>query len=271
VTSPTSRRSLTFAAIALAVVVALAIGFYHLGRSTATPPTATTIPASPAPSATHSVPRAGYSPTDQSGAPEPALPKGPANAGTVAFRTGPADLPLGYNHDQTGAVNAATNYLIWMNSIRIADKNSADEMATSAAADEATRTAMIESFDALRTGLENIENEHMEPARGAYAVASYSDSRATIYVWLPMVITDTSGEASTLWSINAVTLVWTVDWKLTTGLVSKVGGAAVNPTDPEGNPTAEEKHSILTRTPADPGEILDSAEQSWYEYSNALH
>ena len=28
--------------------------------------------------------------------------------------TGPAGLPLGYDHTETGAVEAATNYLTWM-------------------------------------------------------------------------------------------------------------------------------------------------------------
>jgi hypothetical protein len=59
------------------------------------------------------------------------------------------------------------------------------------------------------------------------------------------------------------------DWKLNKALIAKTGGAAVEPNNPAGNTTAEEKHSILTRTPADPGEIADSAEESWFEYSNA--
>ena len=67
-------------------------------------------------------------------------------------------------------------------------------------------------------------------------------------------------------------LVWVDgDWKLDGGLIAKVGGAAVDPVDPAGNPSAEEKHSILRRTPADPGEITDSADQSWFEYANAPH
>ena len=33
--------------------------------------------------------------------------------------------------------------------------------------------------------------------------------------------------------------------------------------------SAEEKHSILRRTPADPGDITDSADQTWFEYANA--
>ena len=70
--------------------------------------------------------------------------------------TGPAGLPLGYDHTETGAVEAATNYLTWMNSLRIKDKTTADAMAEATAADEKTRNAMIESFDQLRTGLDDV-------------------------------------------------------------------------------------------------------------------
>ncbi len=99
--------------------------------------------------------------------------------------TGPADLPLGYTRDQTGAVQAATNYLIWMTSLRIADKTVADAMAAATAADPTTRSAMIESFDLLRTGFDDVTEAHTEPARGAYAISMYEDSSASIYVWTP--------------------------------------------------------------------------------------
>jgi len=82
--------------------------------------------------------------------------------------TGPAGLPLGYDHTETGAVQAATNYLSWMNSIRIKDKTTADAMAKATAADKTTQAAMIESFDLLRTGLEDVTVAQSEPARGAY-------------------------------------------------------------------------------------------------------
>ncbi|WP_344802589.1 hypothetical protein [Microlunatus ginsengisoli] len=183
--------------------------------------------------------------------------------------TGPAGLPLGYDHTQTGAVQAATNYLTWMNSIRIKDKNTADAMATATAADHKTRAAMIESFDLLRTGLDNVSDAQTEPTRGAYAVQHYDGASASIYVWAPYVFTQ-SGHASQLWSIFEIRLDWVDgDWKLTKALVSRIGGTAVDPADPTGNPSSAEKQSILSRTPADPGEITDSAEQEWLEYANA--
>jgi len=184
--------------------------------------------------------------------------------------TGPAGLPLGYDHTDTGAVHAATNYLTWMTSLRIKDKTTADAMAEATAADEKTRNVMVDSFDELRTGLDDVSMSQVDPARGAYAVAQYDDTKAAIYVWAPDVVVD-SVESNTFWSTSEVLLVWRDgDWKLDGGLVNRVGGAAVYPADPEGNPSAAEKLSILSRTPADPGEITDTAEQEWLEYSNAV-
>jgi hypothetical protein len=265
-----ARRAIIITAVVLIGLAVVAFGFYQFGRSTVTPPMPPSSSTGATPSTTVVSPT--YSPTDQNGSPEPALPRGPATAGTGGTTTGPAALPLGYTHDRTGAVNAATNYLIWMNSIRITGKKTADQMAASSAVDEATRTALISSFDMLRSGMENLTADQPEPVRGAYAIARYSDSRAVIYVWAPEVTTDANGRTGHLWAIDAVPLVWSSgDWKLDKALIAKTGGAAVDPSDPTGNPTAQEKHSILTRTPADPGEIRDSADQSWFEYSNAPH
>lgn len=271
-TNRSTGRAITIAALVLVVVAAVGIGFYRLGQSTVAPPGPITSPTSAPPTSTGGAPSPTYSPTDQNGSPEPALPKGPATAGAGGNTAGPAGLPVGYTRDRTGAVNAATNYLMWMNSIRIADKKTADEMAGSAGADQATRTALINSFDMLRSGMENITANQPEPARGAYAIADYSDSRAMIYIWSPEVTTDASGQTDNLWALDAVALVWASgDWKLDKLLINRTGGAAVEPSDPTGKPSAEEKHSILARTPADPGEITDSAQQSWFEYSNAPH
>ncbi len=185
--------------------------------------------------------------------------------------TGPAGLPLGYDHTETGAVEAATNYLTWMTSLRIKDKTTADAMATATAADEKTRNAMIESFDLLRTGLDDVTVAQSEPARGAYAIADYEPSAASIYVWSPDITTD-SGDTTTAWGISEVRVVWAKDdWKISEALVARAGAAAVEPSDPTGNPSSAEKQSILARTPADPGEIEDSADQQWFEYANAPH
>ena len=272
-TKPSTRRTVALTALVIAVIGAIGIGFYALGRSTATPaPTAgstasTSASASAAPDAPPT-----YSPTDQNGSPESGLPQGTAAAGQGGSTTGPAGLPLGYDRDQAGAVKAATNYLMWMNSLRITDKAAADAMAGSAAADSATRTALIESFDGLRSGMTDLTADQPEPARGAYAVASYGADRALIYIWAPEVTTDVNGEANHVWAVDAVQLVWTSnDWKLDQTLIAETGAAAVDPSNPAGNPSAAEKHSILSRTPADPGAITDAVDQSWLEYSNAPH
>jgi hypothetical protein len=269
-TKPITRRTVALASLVTAVVAAIGIGFYALGRSTATPPPPTTNPTTAASAPTGPPPTPTYAPTDQNGSQEPGLPQGRAAASQGGSTTGPAGLPLGYARDQTGAANAATNYLMWMNSLRITDKTAADAMADTAAADPATRAALIESFDSLRSGMKELTADQPEPARGAYAVASYGADRALIYIWAPEVTTDVNGETTHLWAIDAVQLVWASnDWKLDQAHIAKTGAAAVDPSNPAGQPSAAEKHSILTRTPADPGAITDAADQSWLEYSNA--
>ena len=84
--------------------------------------------------------------------------------------------------------------------------------------------------------------------------------------------TDKSGDAQHLWAIDAINVVWANgDWNLNHELIARTGGAAVDPKDPTGDPAASEKRSILMRTPADPGEIENSADQAWFEYANAPH
>jgi cytoskeletal protein RodZ len=243
---PSRTQKILLVVVALLAVAVIAAVFYRLGQDT--PST------SPSPSGAPTTSPSGSSPSPAPGSPSTGsstsgLPQGPARAGEGGHMTGPAGLPLGYDHTETGAVEAATNYLTWMNSIRIKDKNAADAMAEATAADEKTRNAMIESFDLLRTGLEDVADAKTEPARGAYAVAESGSSTASVYIWAPDWIDG--------------------DWKVNKALVSRVGGAAVDPVDPAGNPTPTEKASILSRTPADPGEIDDSAEQEWFEYGNA--
>ena len=252
--------------VAVLVIGGVALGAYLYGRSTTAEPTP-----SPTGSSTPTAgPSASYEPTDPNGSPESGLSRGQAEAGAGGSTVGPASLPLGYTHDETGAVNAATNYLMWMNSLKIVDEDTARSLAGASAADKTTRAALLASFDALRPGMREMTADQPEPARGAYAVAGYTADRALIYIWSPEVMTDSSGRTEHLWGIDAVTVVWSDgDWKLSGGLITKTGAAAVDPVDPAGNPTAAEKHSVLARTPGDPGEITDSASQSWFEYANA--
>ena len=184
--------------------------------------------------------------------------------------TGPAGLPLGYDHTETGAVEAATNYLTWMNSLRIKDKTTADAMAEATAADEKTRDAMIESFDALRTGLDDVTDGRDRAGPRRYAVAELQRIRCVRSTSGHRTSSPTSGETDHSSGASS-RFVWSgrSDWKLDGALISRIGGAAVDPADPTGNPTPAEKQDILSRTPADPGEITDSADQQWFEYANA--
>lgn len=183
--------------------------------------------------------------------------------------TGPAGLPLGYDHTETGAIEAATNYLTWMTSLRIKDKKTADAMVKASSSDPTTRAAVTESLDQLRSSFEGMTEAVTEPARGAYAVESSDGASASIYIWAPFRYTTPDDGSTTAWGISEVRLVWDGDWKLDGNLVSRVGSAAVDPADPSGNPSPAEKQSILTRNPADPGEITDTAAQEWLEYANA--
>jgi hypothetical protein len=263
---PSRTQKILAVVVALLTVAVIAAVFYRLGQNTpSTDPSPTGAPTT-SPSGSSPSPAPGSPSTGSSTA---GLPQGPARAGEGGHMTGPAGLPLGYDHTETGAVQAATNYLTWMNSIRIKDKATADAMAKATAADQKTRDAMIASFDDLRTGLDNVSEAQTEASRGAYAVADVSPSNASVYVWAPYVLTDIAGETVTAWGIFEIRLLWAKDWKLDGALITRIGGAAVEPANPSGNPTPSEKQDILSRTPADPGEITDSADQQWFEYANA--
>ena len=125
-------RGVLIIAAAVIVLIVVALSFYLLGRSnTATPSPAPTT-ASPT-TTTSTAPSPTYEPTDQSGSPESGLARGAAQSGLGGTSTGPDGLPLGYSHDEAGAATAATNYLMWMNSLRIADKTLADSLADASA------------------------------------------------------------------------------------------------------------------------------------------
>ena len=260
-----TRRAIALTALLLAVALVLvlvALGVTRTGDAGTPPP--------PGSAMTPPTARPTYSPTDAYGSPEPALAQGDVQTGTGGRSTGPAGLPLGYSRTPDGAGNAATNYLIWMNSLRIVDKPTADALAAATAGDDDTESALIESFDQLRSGMADLTADEEQPNRGAYALRSYSPHRALVYIWVPEVTTERDGQTDHLWSIEAVSLVWVSnDWKLDGALIARSGGAAIDPADPTGNPTAAEKHAILVRTPADPGDITDSADQTWFEYANA--
>jgi opacity protein-like surface antigen len=189
-------RKIAAVLAALAVVAMIAAAAYQLGHDTSG--------AGPSGTGTSSTAPSGFSPSPapaspSTGSSQPGLPQGPARAGEGGRMTGPAGLPLGYDHTDTGAIQAATNYLTWMNSIRIKDKTTADAMAKATAVDESTRTAMVDSFDELRTGLDHVSNSQTEVTRGAYAVPEFGPARASVYIWAPYVLTDTSGKTVTAW------------------------------------------------------------------------
>ena len=237
-------------------LVGIALAFYQFGRNSDAPPPTVASQSAPSPAG-----------TGTGGVVAP-LAAGAAVAGGGGSRTGPAGLPLGYSHDQDGAATAAANYVMWLNSLKIVDKPTADAMATAVAATPQARAQLVEDFDLLRTAkAETIRQD--EPSRGAYAIAAYSADRARVYVW--SAATDqVKGEDRVLtWPIFEVELVWAGgDWKLQGSLVSRVDAPAV---DPMGNPSAKEKAEILSQTPDDPGQLTDFPGQTWLEFANAPH
>ncbi|MBA8792862.1 cytoskeletal protein RodZ [Friedmanniella endophytica] len=266
----TSRRTVAVIVGLVVVLGVVALVAYTAGRSgTATPPPTT--PQTPATSAAPTPsPSPSYSPTNQQGSPEPALTTGNVTTAAGGHTTGPDGVPLGYAHDRSGAIAAATNYLMWMNSIRIKNATTAASLAAATTTDAAAKGKLEASFADLRSGMSSLSEDQPEPARGAYAVRSYSATAARIYIWAPEVTKDSAGVTDQVWPIVAIDLTWAQDdWKLDGALISATGGAAADPTDPSGNPTPAEKHSILSRTPADPGEITDTARQTWFEYADA--
>ena len=108
---PNRTQKILLVVVALLAVAVIAAVSYRLGQdtpSTSPSPTGapTTTPSGSSPSPAPGSPSTGSSPTG--------LLQGPARAGEGGHMSGPAGLPLGYDHTETGAVEAATNYLTWM-------------------------------------------------------------------------------------------------------------------------------------------------------------
>src|SRR6478752_9036729 len=133
---PSRTQKILLVVVALLAVAVIAAVSYRLGQDTPSTSSSSTGASTTTPSGSSPSPAPG---SPSTGSSTSGLPQAPARAGEGGHMTGPAGLPLGYDHTETGAVEAATNYLTWMNSLRIKDKTTADAMANAAAADPATR------------------------------------------------------------------------------------------------------------------------------------
>ena len=163
------RRLTLTVVITILVVAAVALAFY-LGRSTSTPPTSTPIRTTTTPVTPT---RRMCPPTERLAGARPTA--GPAVAGEGGSKAGPAGLPLGYSHAETGAVNAATNYLMWMNSLKITDKAAADAMAGHRPPTTRLARRLIDSFDGVRSGHDDITAD--SPSRPVEPMRSPTTAR----------------------------------------------------------------------------------------------
>src|SRR5215208_6812480 len=102
--APTTTRRTLLIVVTLVIAALAAVALFQLGRRGTVPDPVET------PSTTGSAPRSSSSPAPASlstGSSTPGLLPGPARAGEGGRMSGPAGLPLGYQPDQTGAVQAA--------------------------------------------------------------------------------------------------------------------------------------------------------------------
>lgn len=261
-----ARVGLIVTAVAVVVIAAVIVVAYKAGQSAgrAAPPP-------PSPRATVASPTTSDGPIGPgpNGRNDGGIPMGDAIAGGGGRTKGPAGLPLGYTHDQTGAVEAATNYFVWGSSARIADKDAPKMAAAMAGSDEIRRTLLQRwkiLLDSKATTANSVSD--FDPTRGAYAVRSFTGNAAEIYIFARLSLADDHEQTpETSWSVSSVSVVWVNgDWKLANPLDDKGTGPFDVHVD---TPTPEQKAALLHTPPSDVGELPDTAAQNWMEYKNA--
>lgn len=252
------RIGLVVAAAAVVVIAAVVVGAYKAGQAVG--------PASATPSRTSSRPTSAAS---SSASKKGGIPKGRAIAGGGGRTKGAEGLPLGYSHDQTGAVEAATNYFVWGNSPKIASKD-ATTMAQEMSGSDSTFKTLTQRWkievDSGSITANSVAN--YDPTRGAYAIRSYTGNAAEIYIFARLSVADNQHQTpDTSWAINAVSVVWVNgDWKLANALEPKTTGEVDVNVD---TPTPTEKATVLHKALSDPGDLSDTTAQKWMEYQNA--
>ena len=216
--------------VALAVTIALVAGLaYYLGtRNTATPTTPSGAGAGTIAPPTN----AGTGPDTSAG-----LPRGEARAGTGGRRT-IYDMPVGYTRDQTGAIQAATNYTTAQLSNAMLVTQSRHEIYDYMFSQNAVRKGVSDAQareQNLRHGINDagqaVDPQTGEvnpqlaayyncyPVYGAYNVLAYSTTTAKVRVWAPCILgvasDDDTSELRVDWLLNTIEITWERDdWRV---------------------------------------------------------
>lgn len=271
------RRIKTAAAIAAAVT--LAAGAYvaagHRDGPTSSPPPAGAASAQPGdPGASATQPATG------------GLPRGKAVAGGGGRKT-IAGVPVGYERNATGAVEAATAYTAAQLSpaIYVAESRHAildyiyaadtdakvptdESVAAVAARMQINGTGQpINSDGTLNQQLRLFGNCYGE--YGAYNVLASTDSAAKLHIWMPCTFgaasADDTSQLKTAWMLATVDLTWDAgDWRIQQQRIDTGASSAVTPTWQTMNTPLASRPRLLATGPA-----ASPAGHGWMLYADA--
>lgn len=154
-----------------------------------------------------------------------------ATVGAVGPSSIAGGVPVGYAHNENGAVAAATTYLAVLAGPTVLDATSRsaalNAVALPSARADLDRTLTVDPAGAAAAGLSTALKDGSLIARtiptGSH-LSSYAAGGATVDVWAVSLLgTRTLAKATASWSTTTITLTWSDgDWKLTR-LVSHPG------------------------------------------------
>lgn len=251
------------ATIVIVLVVAL-IGYFWPVKSTPTP----------APSAT--TPGATLSPLDTT-----PLVTGTATAGTGGTGVGPGGMPTGFPRTLDGAASTAAACAMWVYEPTVDTAEGRTALADACATPE-HRARRLSSFETgARIHKLYGPDVRDQSGRGAYAVTSTGDDRATVFLWTPVFYPGTTslGIDYSVWGVTTFSMVWTTQgWKIDQPSQQALDLYVESPVpaDPWGNPSAADKAARLR----DPGRWVvrtkdtalspdDFVNAPWKEFANA--
>lgn len=263
----TSRsRVIVVAAVVIAVLASLS---FLVGRGLI----AGNAAGSPSTTPTTQTPKVGTSGSPSAGS-AGSLGRGTVKAVGGGTKTGPGGVSLGFPQTKEGAVSAATSYWSMAFTSAIADPQVAEDLvAAIALPGKSTEVAKtLQEWSDLNAPPRQVT---CHPAWGAYAVDSFYEESAYIYLWWPRVYVDPASPTpgtlllgGTHWDVVSVRLEWSNgDWKWATFDPARVS-KNVAPAVPTSPPTPQEKYQVLYRPNPDQS-FLDYQSLVWLEYADA--